>query len=114
MGIDLKPVSEVRKELNAMLSGPMDHPVYVTQRGRVRGVLLGYHVFERIMDRIEDMLDLCDSELIDDVRRAEMAIKNVGAAHASGELTTLADLKAELAADDAVQHRDHKEGQEAD
>ncbi len=114
MGRALMPVSDVRKSLNDLL-GKLDRPIFVTQRGRVKAVLMDYERYEALLDEMDDLRDACNPEIQRAFAEAEAAIKDgVEAAEARGDLVPWEQVKAELgitdddlrsgeAADDAVQ-----------
>ena len=53
-------VSDLRRDTARLLqcAGESDEPVYITQHGRPKAVLLGYQVYERLMAQLEDLADL--------------------------------------------------------
>jgi len=56
------PVSDLRKSINALLHR-LGQPIFVTQRGRVKAVLLDIERYNELLDEIEDMRDACDPEV---------------------------------------------------
>ena len=53
-------VSDLRRDTARLLqrADESDEPVYITQHGRPKAVLLGYQVYERLMAQLEDLADL--------------------------------------------------------
>jgi PHD/YefM family antitoxin component YafN of YafNO toxin-antitoxin module len=72
MPVATMPVSEVRKELNALLS-KLTRPLFVTQHGHVRGVLLGIDRYNALVEELEDARDDRDAELARAVAEARTA-----------------------------------------
>ncbi len=62
MSFATMPVSDLRKNLNALLSR-LARPIFVTQHGRVKAVLMDIERYNELMDEIEDMRDACDPEV---------------------------------------------------
>lgn len=72
MPVATMPVSEVRKELNALLS-KLTRPLFVTQHGHVRGVLLGIDRYNALVEELEDARDDRDTQLAKAVAEARTA-----------------------------------------
>jgi len=60
MPVTIVPVSDLRRDTARLLQSAdeSDEPVYITQHGRPKAVLLGYQVYERLMAQLEDLADL--------------------------------------------------------
>ena len=60
MIVTIVPVSDLRRNTARLLerAGESDEPVYITQHGRPKAVLLGYQAYERLMAQLEDLADL--------------------------------------------------------
>lgn len=74
--VDIRPLSEVRAQIAAVIEHVQDtrRPVFLTQRGRSAAVLLDVGAYEEILDELE---------LLRDVRAAEDEIANgLGVPHA--------------------------------
>jgi len=55
------PVTDVRMKLNAILAG-LDKPVFVTQHGRVKAVLLDIDAYNDLLDEVDDARLASDPE----------------------------------------------------
>ncbi|MHB1356127.1 MAG: type II toxin-antitoxin system prevent-host-death family antitoxin [Anaerolineae bacterium] len=62
MSFSIVPVSDLRKNINALLSR-LTRPVFVSQHGRVKAVLLDIDRYNEMLDDLEDMRDACDPEI---------------------------------------------------
>ena len=62
MSISTMPVSDLRKNINAILSR-LVRPIFVTQHGRVKAVLLDIERYNEMLDEIEDMRAANDPEI---------------------------------------------------
>jgi prevent-host-death family protein len=62
MSFSTMPVSDLRKSINAILSR-LVRPIFVTQHGRVKAVLMDIEHYNELMDEIDDMRDACDPEV---------------------------------------------------
>ena len=53
-------VSDLRRDTARLLQSAdeSDEPVYITQHGHPKAVLLGYQVYERLVAQLEDLADL--------------------------------------------------------
>ena len=60
MTVTIVPISGLRRKTAHLLqrAGESDEPVYITQHGRPKAVLLGYQAYERLMGQLEDLADL--------------------------------------------------------
>jgi prevent-host-death family protein len=60
MTTTIVPVSDLRRNTSRLLrqAGEGDEPVYITQHGRPKAVLLSYEAYERLMAHLEDLADL--------------------------------------------------------
>ena len=60
MTVTIVPVSDLRRDTARLLqrADESDEPVYITQHGRPKAVLLSYQVYERLMAQLEDLADL--------------------------------------------------------
>lgn len=94
----LMPVSDVRKELNSLLSR-LDSPVFVTQRGRVRAVLVDVEQYQDLIDELEDLRDACDPELQRAFAEGAALAKDVDGAIARGDLVPFERAAQELGFD---------------
>ena len=84
MSISIIPVSDLRKNINAMLSR-LARPIFVSQHGRVKAVLLDIERYNEMLDDLEDMRDACDPEI-----QAEAARVRESRAH--GETAPLGEV----------------------
>jgi PHD/YefM family antitoxin component YafN of YafNO toxin-antitoxin module len=74
MSVITMPVSDVRKTMNALL-GRLTKPVYVTQRGRVRAVLISVDTFNAMLDELQDAQDARDPILAREIEEARAEIE---------------------------------------
>ena len=74
MSFPTMPVSDLRKNINAILSR-LARPIFVTQHGRVKAVLMDIERYNELMDEIEDMRDACDPEVRREAGEAREARK---------------------------------------
>jgi len=60
MTVTIVPISDLRRKTSRLLqhTDESDEPVYITQYGRPKAVLLGYQAYERLMAQLEDVADL--------------------------------------------------------
>jgi prevent-host-death family protein len=60
MATTIVPVSDLRRNTSRLLqqADEGDEPVYITQHGRPKAVLLSYEAYERLMAHLEDLADL--------------------------------------------------------
>jgi len=60
MTVTIVPISDLRRNAARLLkyTGESAEPVYITQHGRPKAVLLGYESYERLMTQLEDLADL--------------------------------------------------------
>ena len=60
MTVTIVPISDLRRNTARLLQSAdeSDEPVYVTQHGRPKAVLLSYQAYERLMAQLEDLADL--------------------------------------------------------
>ncbi len=60
MTVTIVPVSDLRRDTARLLQrvGESDEPVYITQHGRPKAILLGYQAYEHLMAQLEDLADL--------------------------------------------------------
>ena len=92
------PVSDVRRRLTALL-GELDDPVYITQHGRLAGVLVSPEQWDELWEEMEDLRRACDPEWQAEVARVREMCKDqesIRAAEARGDLIPLEQLEAEL------------------
>jgi prevent-host-death family protein len=61
MAIVTMPVSDVRKSLNNLISD-LERPILVTQRGRVKAVLMSIDDYNDVLDELEDARLVADPE----------------------------------------------------
>ena len=76
MSISVVPVSDLRKNINALLSR-LARPIFVSQHGRVKAVLLDIERYNEMLDDLEDMRDACDPEVQAEASRVQQARQNV-------------------------------------
>ena len=62
MSIKTMPVSDVRKTLNALMSD-LEQPIFITQRGRVKAVLVSQDEYDEMLDYMQDLEDSLDPEI---------------------------------------------------
>ena len=62
MSIKTMPVSDVRKTLNALLTD-LPQPIFITQRGRVKAVLLSQEEYDQLIEELEDAADARNPEI---------------------------------------------------
>ncbi len=84
MSIITMPVSDVRKELNELVT-TIDRPVFVATRGRVKAVLIDIDSYNALLDELDDMRDERDPGL-------RQAMDHARGAHNRGETTSLQDV----------------------
>ena len=60
MAVTIVPVSDLRREAARLLKRTSENadPIYITQHGRPKAVLLGYEAYEHLMTQLEDLADL--------------------------------------------------------
>jgi len=60
MTVTIVPVSDLRRDTARLLqrADESGEPVYITQHGRPKAVLVSYQVYERLMAQLEDQADL--------------------------------------------------------
>lgn len=60
MTVIIAPISDLRRKTSRLLqrTDESDEPIYITQYGRPKAVILGYQAYERLMAQLEDMADL--------------------------------------------------------
>ena len=102
MSIVTVPVTDIRQNIRAVLA-TLDKPVFVTQRGRVKAVLLDIAAYNRLLDRLEDALDAADPETRQDAADAVTAYER-------GETVPLEVVMKEHG---LLSSRNHEQGQEA-
>jgi prevent-host-death family protein len=61
MAIVTMPVSDVRKNLNNLISD-LERPILVTQHGRVKAVLMSIDTYNEMLDELEDARMLADPD----------------------------------------------------
>ena len=62
MSIVTIPITDLRRDLSNLVPN-LTKPVFVTQRGRVKAVLLDIEMYNDMLDRLEDALDAADPEI---------------------------------------------------
>jgi len=72
MTVTAMPVSEVRKKLSALLP-KLAEPLFVTQHGHVKAVMLGIDRYNSLVEELEDARDDRDAELAKAVAGARTA-----------------------------------------
>lgn len=72
MSIHSMHVSELRRALNAVIAH-LSRPVFVTQRGHVRAVLLDIDRYNQLLDALEDAQLACDPEVRQALAAAQTA-----------------------------------------
>ncbi len=83
MAITIMPISDLRRSLAVTVS-KLTRPVYITQHGRVKAVLVDIDRYNALLDELEDARDIRDP------RYAELE-KEGWAAHERGETVPLED-----------------------
>ena len=60
MTVTIVPVSDLRRDTARLLreADENEEPIYITQHGRPKAVLLGYEAYERLIAQLEDLADL--------------------------------------------------------
>jgi len=60
MAVTIIPISDLRRNAARLLkyTDESAEPVYITQHGRPKAVLLSYTAYERLMAQLEDLADL--------------------------------------------------------
>lgn len=58
MSVTIVPVSDLRRDTAHLMRQVGDSPVYITQHGRPKAVLLSYEAYERLLAQMEDLADL--------------------------------------------------------
>ena len=61
MAIVTMPVSDVRKNLNNLISD-LERPILVTQHGRVKAVLMSIDDYNEVLDELEDARLMADPD----------------------------------------------------
>jgi prevent-host-death family protein len=61
MAIVTMPVSDVRKNLNNLISD-LERPILVTQHGRVKAVLMSIDAYNDVLDELEDARLVADPD----------------------------------------------------
>jgi len=61
MAIVTMPVSDVRKNLNNLISD-LERPILVTQHGRVKAVLMSIDDYNEVLDELEDARLVADPD----------------------------------------------------
>ncbi len=84
MSIITVPVTDIRERIRAILAALDDRPVFVTQHGRVKAVLLDIDTYNSMVDELDDARLATDPE----IRRAMADIKD---AYKRGEMIPLED-----------------------
>lgn len=83
MSIVTVPVTDIRERIRSILAA-LDKPVFVTQHGRVKAVLLDIDAYNSMVDELDDARLASDPE----IRRA---MAGAWAAHKRGETIPLED-----------------------
>lgn len=68
MSIIIIPVSDLRKNVNAILYR-LAQPMFITQHGRVKAVLVDIERYNEMLDELDDMRDACDPEILGEAAR---------------------------------------------
>ncbi len=60
MSVTIVPISDLRRNASHLLqhTNESDEPVYITQHGRPKAVLMSYQAYERLVAQLEDLADL--------------------------------------------------------
>lgn len=60
MAVTIVPVSDLRRNAARLLkhTGESAEPIYITQHGRPKAVLMGYEAYEHLVSQLEDLADL--------------------------------------------------------
>lgn len=61
MSFVIMPISDLRRMGNAILNG-LTRPIFVTQRGRVKAVLMSIDAYNDMLDELEDARLVADPE----------------------------------------------------
>jgi len=63
MTVAIVPISDLRRNAARLLKQTAEsaEPIYITQYGRPKAVLLGYEAYERLMAQLEDLADLANT-----------------------------------------------------
>lgn len=86
MGISTMPVPDLRKKINALLGSP-PRPIFVTQRGNVKAVLVDIEPYNELLDEMDDLRDARDAE----IQREAAAAREAGARAETVPLQTILD-----------------------
>ncbi len=89
----IMPVSDVRKALNALLAGRGRKPVFVTQRGRVKAVLIDFAEYQRLLDKIDDLRDAANPQAQQALAEGREAARDVDAAVERGDYVAWDDVR---------------------
>ena len=84
MAFHTVPVTDVRRELREILNR-LTEPLFVTQRGRVKAVILDIDTYNTMVDELDDARLAADPEIRRDLADAQ-------AAYARGETIPLEDV----------------------
>lgn len=105
----IMPVSDVRRALSSLIAR-LEKPVYITQHGRTRAVLIDAAQFDEIREEMEDLRRACDPEWQAEVAAVREMCKDeasLRAAEERGDLIPWAAVKAELNTDVARRRDAH-------
>jgi PHD/YefM family antitoxin component YafN of YafNO toxin-antitoxin module len=72
MSFVIMPISDLRRMGNAILNG-LTRPIFITQRGRVKAVLLDIERYNALLDELDDVRDASDPDLRKEIAEAETA-----------------------------------------
>ena len=70
MRIITVPVTDIRERIRSILA-TLDAPVFVTQRGRVKAVLLGIDAYNDLLDDLDDARLASDPEFLTSLAEAK-------------------------------------------
>ncbi len=95
---NIMPVTDVRRALTSLI-GRLQKPIYITQHGRARAVLIDAEQFDEMLDEMEDLRRACDPAWRAELARVREMAKDDASLHAAeerGDLVPLERLEADL------------------
>ncbi len=92
----IMPVSDVRKALNALLTGHGRKPVFVTQRGRVKAVLIDFDEYQRLLDELDGLRDGANPDVQRALAEGREAVRDADAAIERGDYVSWDDVRDDL------------------
>jgi len=94
----IMPVTDVRRALTSLI-GRLEKPIYITQHGRARAVLIDAEQFDELLEEMEDLRLACNPAWRAELARVREMVKDeasLRAAQERGDLVPLQKLEADL------------------